>query len=155
MTATQTLATVLADCIGSLGAGVLLGISYHMLRFITGDARHSTAVRDILFAPIAALLSYSYAVTYSFVGVLRWYILVFILIGLLSYRSAIMKRTFSYERKLKYLLLIPLRLLWSKTLYIVVRVVGTYKKRKIVKRKSQKPLQKGLKVVYNSDTTLN
>ncbi len=149
----QPFGLFLSDCIGSLGAGVLLGMIYHLLRFLTGHSRLATPIRDILFAPIAALLSYSYAVTYSFAGVLRWYILLFIVVGLLSYRAAVLKKTYKYEKGIKKTFLLPIRFLSVKVQHIVHLLSLRHKKQKNVKKMLKKQLQRRTKVLYNSDNS--
>ncbi len=151
----QPITTVMADCVGALGAGILLGFFYHILRFITGDSRVATPIRDILFAPLAAVLCYSYAVTYSFAGLLRFYILFFIAVGLIVYRQVILKPSHMKERALKQQL-VALALLTKK---YILYIGGIFKKYTIVfygKTKNshflqKKQLRKRRKVLYNTD----
>ncbi len=151
----QSLGMACADSIGAMGAGILLGVLYHVLRFLSGNSRHSTTIRDLVFAPIAAVFSFSYAVTYSFAGTIRWYIILFILVGILCYRTAVMKKTFVFEtylrRKLKRFFLLLRNYFISKIQHIVCIAKEKHNNRKVLHKNRKKQLQKGCKVLYNSD----
>ncbi len=157
MIETQPLHTVFADCMGSLGAGVLLGVVYHILRFVTGNSKKATPIRDIIFAPLAALLCYSYAVTYSFSAVVRWYILLFVGVGLLFYREIILKPMFIKEKALKQQVVVPLKLIVRGILYIEgaakTRLKLLQTKIDKLQKKPKKQLHKQYKMLYNSDIT--
>ncbi len=157
MIETQTFNTVFADCIGSLGAGILLGVIYHVLRFVTGNSKKATPIRDIFFAPLAALLCYSYAVTYSFSAVLRWYILLFIGLGLLFYRETILKPLFIKEKVLKRQVVVPVGIAKNGILYIVTLTKNKLhliqKKIENSQKKQKKQLHNKYKMLYNSDIT--
>ncbi len=151
----QTFGMACADSVGAMGAGVLLGVFYHILRFITGNARYSTPVRDILFAPIAAVLCFSYCVTYSFAGTVRWYIIFFIIVGLLCYRAAVMKKTFAVEnslrQKVRQSIIIPKKIAFAKTQHIKNILYNKYKTYNSKQKVNKNTSKKGHKVLYNSN----
>ncbi len=97
----HTLSTTLADALSSLGCGVLLGAIYHLLRILIGYSKKSTFVRDIVFAPIAAVVCYSYAMTWGFYGSLRWYMLLSAGFGFLCYRYFVLVPVYPFEIKLR------------------------------------------------------
>ncbi len=153
----QPFSAVFADCVGALGAGILLAVLYHLLRFFTGNSRIATPIRDILFAPVAALLCYSYAVTYSYAGILRFYILIFIGLGMLMYRQIVLKPLYSKERMVKRQVVVIVKKTCTGILHIVdvskkctITVVGRIKNSQILQRKQ---LRKHGKMLYNTGTS--
>ncbi len=148
MPAVQTPATLFADCIGGLGVGVVLGVFYHVLRIITGYKRPGMFVRDIVFAPFAALFCYSYAVSFSFSGSLRFYMLICAFVGLVLYRYCALTPILHYEKCMRRFIALPARF----AVHFLVRKIKIFnQKMQSRKKTSKKLLPKQRFVLYNSD----
>ena len=149
-----------ADTLCCLGLGLLLACLYDGGRLVAGNGKIAVFVLDTLFFGAAGIVACSYAAARSYAGVVRWYHLLGMLIGVMAYYKAFFGFTQWVRKKLLCILqifLIPFVVLWwsCKNLYKKVAKACHQKRDSRKKKKnhstlSTKQLQTTGKVLYNS-----
>lgn len=150
-------ALVLADALCCLGLGLLLAAAYDVARWLLGVSRPVCLVLDLAAFACAAVLLHSFAAGRSYSGTVRWYMAAGTAAGLWGYFFVLAPGLAAVRSLVRWLVLLPVRLVWITAVRPVGRLCGretgrTAKKLRtaLVKRQT-KQLQKKAKVLYNSN----
>ena len=145
---------VLYDMLGGLGIGVMLAICFDLLRLFLPHGKTSVFFLDILIFIIAAIWLFSYAVSISHTGILRWYITGSALLGYLSYLRVISPCTTKIIGIIHIVVMLPFRIL-KHYIMRLAKFAGKYC-RKIPKKTSKKRTKKDKKTLhYTTDVLYN
>lgn len=146
----------MTDLFCALGLGMALAVLYDMLRLFLPGTKLIVFFCDFFICVFSAIAVFSYAVSLSKSGVLRWYILLGTVLGYIGYMGVLAPFTGKFRKILHFVVSLPFRLCWR---YICrpagrffkkrVQVLHIKKKNRMQRRKKQ--LQKKGKVLYNSN----
>ena len=144
------------DAFSALGLGLLVAACYDALRFVVGRSRLPVFLCDLLGSALAAVAAVSFAVSYSYTGFLRWYMVVGMAVGGVAYFYAVAPFTLAVRRMIFWIIKLPFLLIYSLLLRPVVQKLGARyqrvkKSRREKKKRAKTPLQEHRKVLYNSN----
>ena len=144
------------DAFSALGLGLLVAACYDALRFVVGRSRPPVFLCDLLGFVLAAVAAVSFAVSYSYTGFLRWYMVVGMAVGGVAYFYAVAPFTLAVRRMIFWIIKLPFLLIYSLLLRSVVQKLGARyqrvkKSRREKKKRAKTPLQEHRKVLYNSN----
>ncbi|MDD3429033.1 MAG: spore cortex biosynthesis protein YabQ [Oscillospiraceae bacterium] len=156
MVAQITPAMALADAFGGLGLGVLLAVLYDVIRFFMPHGKVRMFVLDIFMFVAAAFFTYSYAVSFAYSAVIRWYIILGVGLGYGGYLICFMPITRFVQKWVYAILCLPFKLIWYFVLKPCGRAIKGRAQKLQAKRKAKiqnkrKSLHKDGKVLYNSN----
>ena len=145
----------LADTLGGVAIGLMLAVIYDLLRIFLPPLKPVIFLCDFFTFVFAAIWIFSYSVSFSRSGILRWYIVFGALCGYLSYIKIISAYTKKIRKAIHFVVLFPFRFFKRKILTLIkVKIGKTVKKQQKTKRflvkSSKKQLQNNNKMLYNS-----
>lgn len=150
-------ALALADALCCLGLGLLLAVVYDGARWLLGGSRPVCLILDLAAFACAAVLLHSFAAGRSYSGIVRWYMVAGAAAGLWGYFFVLAPGLAAVRSLARWLVLLPVRLVWLTAVRPVGRLCGRGADRTaqklhgaLVKRQT-KQLQKTAKVLYNSN----
>lgn len=145
----------LADTLGGMAIGLMLAVMYDLLRVFLPPLKPIIFLCDFFTFAFAAVWVFSYSVSFSRSGILRWYIILGALCGYLSYIKIISSFTKKIRKAIHFVVLFPFHFFNRKILKPIKDKIGkTVKKQQKTKRflvkSSKKQLQNNNKMLYNS-----
>ncbi|MDO5602828.1 MAG: spore cortex biosynthesis protein YabQ [Oscillospiraceae bacterium] len=146
----------MTDSFCALGLGMVLAVLYDILRLFLPATKPVVFFCDFFICVFSAAVVFSYAVSLSKSGVLRWYIVLGTALGYIGYLAVLAPFTGKLRRMLHFVVSLPFRLFWR----YICHPAGAFikkqgkafqakKKNRMKRRKKQ--LQKKGKVLYNSN----
>ena len=144
------------DAFSALGLGLLVAAGYDALRFFVGKSRPLVFLCDLLGFAFAAVAGVSFAVSHSYTGFLRWYMVAGMAAGCGAYFYAVAPFTLALRRLILRMLALPFLLLYRLALRPVLPKIRAAcalakKSRQRKKKRAKTPLQEQRKVLYNSN----
>ncbi len=144
------------DAFSALGLGLLVAACYDALRFVVGRLRVLVFFCDLLGFAFAAVAAVSFAVSYSYTGFLRWYMVAGMAVGCGAYFYAVAPFTLALRRWMLRILTLPFLLLYRLAFRPVLQKIRARralakKSRQSKKKRAKTPLQERRKVLYNSN----
>lgn len=145
----QSYALIFQDMVYSLGVGFLVGFINQLLAVFLYKNKKAVFVRDIIMSIIFTVLVFSYTVSFANYKVLRWYNVLFALIGLILFTPC-----FSKGGHLLVLLFASLVVFMLRTTKRCVFEFFSTRKEKIRKNLKQTNCEKSDEVLKTEDILL-
>lgn len=145
----------LADTLGGMAIGLMLALMYDLMRVFLPSLKAVVFFCDLFIFAFAAVLLFSYSVSFSRTGILRWYIILGALCGYLSYIKIISAFTRKIREAIHFVVIFPFRFLYHNILKRISKTLVKFvkkpqKRKRFLFKSSKKQLQNNSKLLYNS-----
>ena len=147
----QSYFLIFQDAVGAMGAGFTAGAFCHFMGMFLHKGKIRLFIKDVATAIVFTTLVFSYSVSFVNYPVLRWYMVVFALIGMLSFPVAFSK----WGSMVIQLILVTvwwiLEKIYKKTCLHLYKTLtkNKEKKQKITQKNQSELLKTKDKLMYN------
>lgn len=159
MVARISLGFACIDAIYAAGLGLLLGVLFTCVRMLLPKGPAFAFICDFAVLVLGGMLYSSIAVSRFYSGVARWYTVLALVLGYLSWQIAAHAKLVYVAGMAKFALIFPFFTLWQKflkqpivKLFIIISQKTKKHKENTIKKRTKriKQLQKASQVLYNS-----
>lgn len=147
----QKYSFIMQDAVYSLAVGFLCGFINRLLSCFLYKGRIKLFIKDVVMTVIFATLLFSYTVSFANYKVLRWYNVLFAIVGEIAFRPAFDRVVHLFSG----LLSVTLKHIFNMLKAAVAEYRKEYRQKKTVKHQKNtqnspsEPLQDNDKVLYN------
>lgn len=148
-----------ADAIYAAGLGLLLGVLFTSVRMILPKGALFAFICDLTVLVLGSVLYASIVVARFYAGVARWYTVIALILGYISWQIVAHSKFVYAARVVKFAVIFPFISLWRQVLKKPISEILVLVKQKSIKHKENKQklktkrikqLQKPSQVLYNS-----